>query len=101
MQHAPFFVSKHDILHGKVHMLQPQKNDQNGKETADINLATFIKVIKGINTQGHYFKGTQLRVCFDITETQLAAFKEEYINSPFSNYDATRRNFLRLLKRAT
>lgn len=69
-------------------------------DTADINLATFVKVVKKIDTAGHYFKGNQLWVRFDITDEQMSEFKEEYLNSIFAMYDATKRNFLRLLKRA-
>lgn len=69
-------------------------------DTADMNLATFIKVVKKIDTAGHYFQGQQLWVRFDITEEQMSEFKEEYLNSVFAMYDATKRNFLRLLKRA-
>jgi len=69
-------------------------------DTADINLATFIKVVKQIDTAGHYFKGNQLWVKYNITEAQMSEFKEEYLNSVYAMYDATKRNFLRLLKRA-
>lgn len=69
-------------------------------DTADMNLATFIKVVKDIDTAGHYYIGQQLWVKFDITEQQMSEFKEEYLNSVFAMYDATKRNFLRLLKRA-
>lgn len=68
-------------------------------ETPDINLATFIKAVKGINTAGHYFKGDQLVIQFAIQKDEGSLYKEEYLNSPFAMYDATKRNFLQLLKR--
>jgi len=67
--------------------------------TSDINLATFVNVVKEIETGGHYYKGSQLWVQFKITEEKMGRYKEEYINSVFSRYDATKRNLLRLLKR--
>lgn len=69
-------------------------------DTADMNLATFIKVIKGIDTAGHHYIGEQLRINFNLTTQQMADYTEEYLNSQYAVYDATRRNFLRLLKRA-
>jgi hypothetical protein len=69
------------------------------QETSDINVATFIKFVKGVDTAGHRFVGEQLRIKFRVTEDQMAAFKEEYLNSQFALYDATKRNLLRLLKR--
>jgi hypothetical protein len=68
-------------------------------ETPDINLATFIKSVKGINTAGHFFKGDQLVIQFPVPKEKGAQYKEEYLNSPFAMYDATKRNFLQLLKR--
>lgn len=76
------------------------QQDKKLPDTADMNLATFIKVIKGIDTAGHHYIGEQLRIYFDITSQQMAEFTEEYLNSIYAVYDATRRNFLRLLKRA-
>jgi hypothetical protein len=74
--------------------------DTNGKfETPDINLATFLKVVKGHNTDGHYFKGDQLVIKFDIPKSEGQQAREEYLNSQFAMYDATKRNFLQLLKR--
>ena len=69
------------------------------QDTSDLNVAAFIKRVKDIPTAGHYFAGDQLRIRFRITADQLAAFKEEYLNSVFMLYDATKRNFLRLLKK--
>lgn len=69
------------------------------QDTPDINIATFIKEVKGKDTQGHYYKGSQLWVKFAITDEEMKRFKEDYINSIFSRYDATKRNLLRLLKR--
>jgi len=69
------------------------------QETSDINVATFIKFVKGVDTAGHRFVGEQLRIKFRITDEQMAEFKEEYLNSQYALYDATKRNLLRLLKR--
>lgn len=69
-----------------------------GRETTDINLATFIKVVKGIDSCGHRFEGKQLFLRFPLTKAQMSEYKEEYINSVYSIYDATKRNYLRLLK---
>lgn len=81
--------------------MQPSQKSSQKKlpDTADMNLATFIKVVKKVDTAGHYYLGQQLWVRFDVTEKQMAAYKEEYLNSIFAMYDATKRNFLRLLKR--
>ena len=75
----------------------PEKETK-GRETTDINLATFVKVVKGIDSCGHRFEGKQLFLRFPLTKEEMSAFKEEYINSVFSIYDATKRNYLRLLK---
>jgi SPX domain protein involved in polyphosphate accumulation len=67
--------------------------------TADMNLATFIKVVKKIDTVGHYYTGDQLHIRFNITAAEMEAYTTEYLNSIFATYDSIRRNFLRLLKR--
>lgn len=72
---------------------------QTETETSDINLATFIQEIIKIKTCGHYHAGDQLRIKFPITEEQLEDYKIQYLNSAFAGYDATKRNFLRLLRR--
>lgn len=74
------------------------KEKTEGRETTDINLATYIKVVKGIDSCGHRFEGKQLFLKFPISQEEMSAYKEEYINSTFSIYDATKRNYLRLLK---
>jgi hypothetical protein len=68
-------------------------------ETPDLNLATFLKVAKGYDTCGHRFKGDQLIIQFRISKEIGQAAREAYLNSQFSIYDATKRNFLQLLKR--
>jgi len=68
-------------------------------ETPDLNLATFLKVVKGQSTDGHRFKGDQLNIKFNISRAEGQQAREEYLNSPFAMYDATKRNFLQLLKR--
>ena len=88
MDTRPFFVKEFNI-YTVNNMTQPEQHIHS-EATADINLATFIKVIKSIETKGHFFKGQQLWIRFHITEKQLASFKEEYLNSPFAFYDATR-----------
>jgi hypothetical protein len=75
------------------------KSEDTLQATSDINLATFVNVVKEVETSGHYYKGSQLWVQFAITEEEMKSHKEEYINSVFSRYDATKRNLLRLLKR--
>ena len=85
-----FFLSTH-TLHGK------DMPDQ--FETPDINLATFMRSVKNISTAGHYFKGDQLIIQFPIPKAEGCQYKEEYLNSPFAMYDATKRNLLQLLKR--
>ncbi|MGD9209165.1 MAG: hypothetical protein PVI90_00240 [Desulfobacteraceae bacterium] len=67
--------------------------------TADMNLATYIKVVKKIDTVGHYYRGDQLHISFNITNVELEEYTTEYLNSIFATYDSVRRNFLRLLKR--
>lgn len=71
---------------------------QNTIETPDVNLATYIKVVKGIDSVGHRLNERQLLIRFPITQEQYQVYKEEYLNSLFSYYDATKRNFLRLAK---
>jgi hypothetical protein len=68
------------------------------QDTSDINLATFIQEVKNIESAGHYFKGKQLWIRFDITQEDMQNYSHEYINSIHARCDATRRNFLRLLK---
>jgi len=68
-------------------------------EISDLNLATYIKVVKKIPTAGHRFTGNQLWVNFEVTEDQIASFQEEYLNSSFADYDSTKRNFMHLLRR--
>jgi hypothetical protein len=69
------------------------------QETTDINLATFIKVVKGIPLAGTHFNGHQLCINFDITAEELKAYEQEYLNSTYADYDATKRNLVRMLKR--
>lgn len=73
-------------------------HDEQEQTTTDINLATYIKVVKSIDSCGHHFEERQLHLHFPVTKEQMSVFKEEYINSVFSVYDATKRNYLRLLK---
>lgn len=68
------------------------------QDTSDINLATFIQEVKGVESAGHYFQGKQLWIRFDITEEEKQQYAHEYINSIHARCDATRRNLLRLLK---
>ncbi len=68
------------------------------QDTSDINLAVFIKEMKDVGTAGHYFKGKQLWLRFAITKEQMQQFKNDYINSILARCDATRKNFLQLLK---
>jgi hypothetical protein len=77
-----------------------ERNKRNGdtQSTGDINLATYIKVIKGIDSCGHHFEGRQLLLRFPLTKDQIGQIREEYINSVFSVYDATRRNYWQLTK---
>jgi carotenoid cleavage dioxygenase-like enzyme len=73
--------------------------DTETSETSDINLATFIKAVKNCNTAGHYFKGDQLVIKFHMSKEKMRHMREDYLNSPFANYDATKKNLLQLLKR--
>lgn len=85
----PFlYAVKHDHQHG--HTMQ---------EITDINLATFIKVVKGIPLAGHRFNGHQLCLQFEIDAENLKLYEREYMNSTYADYDATKRNLVRLLKR--
>jgi hypothetical protein len=68
------------------------------QETSDINLATFIQEVKGIESAGHSFRGKQLWVHFNISQEEMRNYSHEYITSVHAKCDATRRNFLRLLK---
>lgn len=68
------------------------------QSTPNINLATFIKEVKDVASSGHYFKGNQLWISFKITREEMQQYETEYINSIYSRYDATRQNFLHLLK---
>ena len=71
---------------------------QKTQDTSDINLATFIKEVKDIASDGHRFQGKQLWIQFAISKEDMALYSNEYINSIHARCDATRRNFLRLLK---
>ena len=68
-------------------------------DTPDLNIATFILAVKRIKTKGHYYKGDQLRIKFDLTQEEFEEHKGDYINSEVALCDATRKNFLQLLKR--
>jgi hypothetical protein len=72
--------------------------DSTIQETSDLNLATFIKEVKGVDSAGHRFEGRQLWIRFKMTKEDMALHSNEYINSIHARCDATRRNFLRLLK---
>ena len=67
-------------------------------ETSDINLATYIKVVKNIDIVGHRLNDRQLLISFPVTNEELQTYKEEYLNSLYAYYDATKRNFLHLAK---
>lgn len=67
-------------------------------ETTDLNLATFIKTVKGVNSNKHYLRGRQLVICFPISGDDGRAARLEYINSPFAAYDANKRNYTQVLK---
>lgn len=69
------------------------------QEITDINLATFIKVVKGIPIAGTRFNGHQLIIEFNVNAEDLKAYEREYMNSTYADYDATKRNLVRLLKR--
>lgn len=75
-------------------------NDENNslQATPDINLATFIMVVKKIEPEGHYHEDGRLFVQFKLPEEEMKKHKMEYMNSTYSVYDAQKRNFLRLLK---
>lgn len=75
--------------------MDDQKTTQ---DTSDINLATFVKEVKGVDSAGHFFKGRQLWISFAITKDEMQRYSNEYINSVHARCDATRRNLLRLLK---
>jgi hypothetical protein len=68
-------------------------------DTPDINIATFIVAVKRIKSKGHYYKGDQLRIKFDIPPEKFEEYTGDYINSDVALCDATRKNFLQLLKR--
>ena len=68
------------------------------QDTADINLAVYIKEVEKVETAGHYFKGKQLWIRFAIPKADMRKFKDGYINSLLARCDATRKNFLQLLK---
>lgn len=79
-------------------MADPKDKQVPTQETSDINLATFIKEVKGVDAAGHFFRGHQLWIRFAITKEAMQTYSNEYINSVHARCDATRRNFLRLLK---
>jgi hypothetical protein len=68
------------------------------QDTADINLAVYIKEVENIETAGHYFKGKQLWIQFAVSKADMRRFKDGYINHLLARCDATRKNFLQLLK---
>ena len=66
--------------------------------TTDINLATYIKVVKHVPLTRYYFNEKQLCIEFDVSLDDLNKYQEEYLNSQFADYDASKRNFMRLLR---
>jgi hypothetical protein len=69
------------------------------QEITDINLATFIKVVKGIPIAETRFNDHQMCISFAINAADLKAYEQEYLNSTYADYDATKRNLVRMLKR--
>ena len=66
--------------------------------TSDINLATFIKVVKKVPMARYHFNQQQLCIVFDLDEETLRKYQEEYLNSTYAEYDAAKRNFMQLLR---
>jgi len=67
-------------------------------QTTDLNLATFIKTVKGVNSTAHFLRGRQLVIEFPIAPEDGRQARMEYINSPFAAYDANKRNYTQVLK---
>jgi hypothetical protein len=68
-------------------------------ETHNIDLATYLRVVKNVESTGHYFKGTQLNIRFALSPEEGQQYLEDYLNSIFPVFAATRHNWLQLLKR--
>jgi hypothetical protein len=68
--------------------------------TSDINLATYIEVVKNRKHTGHRYRGRQLLIEFEITNDDGRNYEMEYLSSPYAGYDATKRTFIKLLKLA-
>lgn len=70
----------------------------NTQTTSDINLATFIKVVKRVPMASYHFNQQQLCIVFNLEEADLRKYQEEYLNSTYAEYDAAKRNFMQLLR---
>lgn len=77
---------------------KPEHDKNNTQDTSDINLAVYIKEVKDVASVGHFFNGNQLRIKFAISREEMQQYSNEYINSVQARCDATRRNYLHLLK---
>ena len=71
--------------------------DKDFTETPDLNLAVYIKAIKGHEVARHRKKGKTLIIGFAITREVMARYKEDYVNSEQALCDSVRRNFFHLL----
>ena len=66
------------------------------EETKDLNLAVYIKGVKGKEFK-YRREGKTLYFRFAITKEEMARFKEDYINSQQAVCDSIRRNVFQIL----
>lgn len=72
--------------------------DNNKFETPDLDIAAYLKEVKGLPVVGHRFNGKQLLILFEITTEDFEVARQEYWNSIQARCDASRKNFLQILK---
>ena len=71
--------------------------EQELTETPDLNLAVYIRAIKGQEIARHRKRGKTLLISFAISKDTMARYKEDYVNSEQALCDSVRRNFFHLL----
>ena len=92
MRCAPFL---HDI-YAVNHMTKTTEVT----ETHDLNIATFIKEVKEVPTEGHVVRGGKVYIQFALSAAEFAEHQNDYWNSVHARCDSTRKNFLQLTKRS-
>jgi len=66
--------------------------------TPDLNIAAYLKEVKGIPVAKSSFRGRQLLIHFEMSQPEFDQARQDYMNSNHARCDAARQNFLQILK---